>query len=237
LEQAAKVIYYITEPSFIAGAISKRETAVSGDADGAIDVDAVAESIHGFLLRMDLHRAFRSMLDHATSSSSPSLQRWATATLRHLITEDQRRACVYSSGPLKYDSFMNQLVQTGGVMILCSLLAADDAETRAHATSTLEAVVIATRQIGLALNTNHLSGGFSARVGRGTKDDSRIVDAIVSNGGCGPALAHLLISSDESVAMMGSSFASSTAAATTILRSTSGRRKHSKPWSRSKCAR
>jgi len=219
LEQAAKVIYYITEPNFIASAISKRdiggEEATNNDEDddttneenGPIDVDAVAESMHDFI-QIDIHRAFRSMLDHATSFASASLQRWATASLRHLITEDRRRACVYSSGPSKYESFMTQLVSTGGIMILCSLLSSEDAETRTHATSTLEAIVISTREIGLALNSTTAVGGLS-RVGRGTEKDSAIVDAIVSNGGCGPALAHLLISADESVAMLGCSFASS----------------------------
>ena len=209
LEQAAKVVYYITEPNFVAGVISRYDTEKEGgDNNGPVDVDAFGEALHN-IISIDIHRAFRSMLDHATSSASPSLQRWATATLRHLINEDQRRACVYSSGPNKYTSFMNQLVSTGGVMILCSLLSSDDAETRTHATSTLEAIVVATREIGLVLNTtSSTTGGFS-RVGRGTPDDSRIVDAIVSNGGCGPALVHLLISADESVAMMGCSFASS----------------------------
>jgi len=213
LEQATKVIYYISEPNFIESAISKRESNSyeenrdedNGD-EGPIDVDEVGMSMHDFI-QIDIHRAFRSMLDHATSSTSPSLQRWATATLRHLITEDRRRACVYSSGANKYQSFMNQLVNTGGIMILCSLLSSDDSETRTHATSTLESIVISTREISLALHTSPGQGGFS-RVGRGTKDDAAIVDAIVSNGGCGPALAHLLISAEESVAYSGCSFAS-----------------------------
>ena len=220
LEQAVKVIYYVTEPNFIESAISKRESGGSyaennddeggergnNDDGGPIDVDEVGMSMHDFI-KIDLHRAFRSMLDHATSSTSPSLQRWATATLRHLITEDRRRACIYSTGPTRYESFMSHLVSTGGIMILCSLLSCDDSETRTHATSTLEAIVISTREISLALNTSPGAGGFS-RVGRGTEDDASIVDAIVSNGGCGPALAHLLISADESVALMGCSFAS-----------------------------
>eukprot|EP00585_Thalassiosira_rotula_P012446 CAMPEP_0196131176 /NCGR_PEP_ID=MMETSP0910-20130528/1285_1 /TAXON_ID=49265 /ORGANISM="Thalassiosira rotula, Strain GSO102" /LENGTH=2403 /DNA_ID=CAMNT_0041390619 /DNA_START=126 /DNA_END=7334 /DNA_ORIENTATION=+ len=235
LEQAIKVIYYITEPNFLNGAISKRDVhhrvgttgtseendggsdaaaaaaaAGRGEGGGPIDIDAVAESIHDFI-KIDIHRAFRSMLDHATSSMSPSLQRWAVASLRHLITEDQRRTCMYDSGPSKYESFLTQLVSTGGIMILCSLLSSEDAETRAHATSALEAIVVATREIGMVLNTASSSsaGRFVSRVGRGTSNDSFIVDAIVSNGGCGSALAHLLISSEESVAEMGCSFASS----------------------------
>jgi len=214
LEQATKVIYYISEPNFIESAISKRESSSysenrneGDDNEGPIDVDEVGMSMHDFI-QIDIHRAFRSMLDHATSSTSPSLQRWATATLRHLITEDRRRACVYSSGANKYQSFMNQLVNTGGIMILCSLLSSDDAETRTHATSTLESVVISTREISLALHTSPGGKGGFSRVGRGTRDDAAIVEAIVSNGGCGPALAHLLISAEESVAYSGCSFAS-----------------------------
>ncbi|KAL7466235.1 hypothetical protein ACHAXS_006525 [Conticribra weissflogii] len=211
LEQAAKVIFYITEPNFIASAISsldlRRNVGDGGlDSDGPVDIDALANNEMD-LLHIDIHRAFRSMLDHATTSASPSLQRWATASLRHLITEDQRRACVFSSGPSRYESFTSQLVSTGGVMILCSLLGADDAEIRAHATSALEAIVLATREIGMAVNKSPGKKGFY-RAGRGTKEDSAIVDAIVSNGGCGNALVHLLISSDESAAMMGCGFAS-----------------------------
>jgi hypothetical protein len=220
-EQAVKVIYYITDPNFIAGALSMKESLeedennVSGDGgSGPVDVDAVGNEYNDRkdeMIQIDIHRAFRSMLDHATSSASPSLQRWATACLRHLITEDQRRACsvAYSSpSSSKYESFTSQLVSTGGVMILCSLLNSDDGETRAHATSALEAIVIATREIGLALHQSPGKGRGLSRVGRGTERDSAIVDAIISNvGGSGlPALAHLLISADESVSMMGCSF-------------------------------
>jgi len=211
LEQATKVVFYITEPNFIASAISNLDSHRNGgedgqNSDGPVDMDALANDEMD-LLQIDIHRAFRSMLDHATTSASPSLQRWATASLRHLITEDQRRACVFSSGPSRYISFTSQLVSSGGVMILCSLLGADDADIRAHATSALEAIVIATREIGMAVNKSPGKKGFY-RAGRGTKDDSAIVDAIVSNGGCGNTLVHLLISADESVAMMGCAFAS-----------------------------
>ena len=228
-EQAVKVIYYITDPNFIASVHSmmtesclleegkNNENTASGG--GPVDVDAVGDDECNdgndeMIIQIDIHRAFRSMFDHSTSSASPSLQRWATACLRHLITEDQRRAChcsvaSSSSSSSKYESFTSQLVSTGGVMILCSLLNSDDGETRAHATSALEAIVIATREIGLALHQSPKKrGGGLSRVGRGTEHDSAIVDAIISNvGGSGlPALAHLLISADESVSMMGCSF-------------------------------
>lgn len=220
-EQAVKVIYYITDPDLIANTLSMKESLQEED-EGPVDVDAVADTmkkdeLKEEVIHIDIHRAFRSMLDHAMSSASPSLQRWATACLSHLIAEDQRRACSVehsssssSSTPKKkYESFTSQLVSTGGVMILCSLLNSDDGETRAHATSALEAIVIATREIGLALQPSFpkKGRGFS-RVGRGTENDSAIVDAIISNvgGSSLPALAHLLISADESVSMMGCSF-------------------------------
>jgi len=215
-EQAVKVIYYITDPNFIASALSMKESLEEDENDvsdrsGPVDVDAVSDEYNDRMDEMtqiDIHRAFRSMLDHATSSASPSLQRWATSCLRHLITEDQRRACSVAHSSSKYESFTSQLVSTGGVMILCSLLNSEDGETRAHATSALEAIVIATREIGLALHEPSGKGRGLSRVGRGTERDSTIVDAIISSvGGSGlPALAHLLISADESVSMMGCSF-------------------------------
>ncbi|KAL3777474.1 hypothetical protein ACHAW5_007448 [Stephanodiscus triporus] len=228
LEQATKVVYYITDPNFVEGAISKlvrgggggggatsnEEKKGNDDNRGPVDVDEAGETMVRDLHRIDVHRAFRAMLDHATSSESPSLQRWATASLRHLIAEDRRRACWTSPSPdggggtSKYESFMTRLVSTGGIMILCSLLSSDDGDTRNHAASALEAIVVSTREIRLASDASSSSLGPS-RAGRGTADDSAIVDAIVSNGGCGPALAHLLISSDEAVSRLGCSLASS----------------------------
>ncbi|KAL3826266.1 hypothetical protein ACHAXA_006294, partial [Cyclostephanos tholiformis] len=242
LEQATKVVYYITDPSFVDGAMAKLvsrgggggviPTTSSSSSDeekkgndnensnnGPVDVDEAGEFMsRDCLLRIDVHRAFRAMLDHATCSESPSLQRWATASLRHLIAEDRRRARGgYASPPnsgqptsSKYESFMKRLVSTGGIMILCSLLSSDDGDTRMHAASALEAIVVSTRDIGLASGVSSSSrSGWPHREGRGTEDDSAIVDAIVANGGCGPALAQLLISSDESVSFLGCSFASS----------------------------
>lgn len=151
-----------------------------------------------------MHRAFRAMLDHATSSSSTSLQRWATASLRNLINEDQRRATHLASGSNKYQAFISQLVSTGGITILCSLMTSDDSDTRLHAASALEGIVLATREIEMMLNE---TGRQHYRVGCGTKSDSEIVNAIISNGGCGYSLTQLLISSDETVAMTGCGFA------------------------------
>ena len=205
-EQAAKIIYYITDPKLISAALSKGTANEDNGNDvdatnegGPVDVDAVGSTTDNHILQLDVHRAFRAMLDHATNSSSPSLQRWATASLRHLITEDQRRACVLSSsGRDKYKPFTSQLVSTGGIMILCSLLASDDSETRVHAMSALKATVVATREIETACND---SGRQYYRPGRATVADSDVVNAIVSSGGCGYSLAQLLISSDDNVAV------------------------------------
>lgn len=243
LEQATKVVYYITDPSFVDGALARlarrgRTSSTSdeekkgndennnNDSTGPVDVDEAweaSEIVRDSLLRIDVHRAFRAMLDHATSSESPSLQRWAAASLRHLIAEDRRRATCssyrssagtagLSSSSSRYEPFVTRLVSTGGIMILCSLLSSDDGDTRTHAASALEAIVVSAREIGPRASSGRSpppSSTSASRAGRGTADDSAIVDAIASNGGCGPALAHLLISADESVSYLGCSFASS----------------------------
>ena len=207
IEQAVRVIFYITDPNFIAGFVS-RESGGDAKDEGPIDVDdavMVLSEQRNLVDHLDVHRAFRSMLDHATNTSSPSLQRWATVTLRHLIAEDMRRTCLYSKGPHKYASFLGQLVSTGGIIILCSLLSSEDSETRGSATVALEAIVVSARQIALTLGNESVI----SRAGRGTREDSAIVDAIRQSGGCGQSLAHLLISADESVALMACSYLSS----------------------------
>ena len=207
-EQAAKILFYITDPKLIASALtSGNDDDAKGDVNAVsdsrpIDVDAAASS--DVILEFDVHRAFRAMLDHTTNSSSTPLQRWATASLRHLIIEDQRRACIFSSGPNKYQSFSSQLISTGGVMILCSLLASEDSDTRVYAVSALEAFVVGTREMEVMLNKSNRQ---IYQVGRAAEGDSAIVDTIVANGGCGYSLAQLLISSDESIAMKGCEFA------------------------------
>ena len=139
---------------------------------------------------LDLHRALRNMLDHATCSTSSSLQRWAAACIRNLIIQDQLRTSLYSNSEMKYESFTSELVATGGVIILCSLIAAEDPDTRAHAIYALSAVISAARE----LKQNEI--------------DANLVTAISSSGGCGEAISQLLLSSDLNVAHMSLSFAS-----------------------------
>ena len=155
---------------------------------------------------LDVHRALQTMLDHATCSSSPSLQRWSTASIRNLVSEDQRRACAFaelsSDDAVHYESFNKKLVSTGSVMILCSLMAADDADTRSHATAALSAVIVAARAVDVAIETPTIGR-------RASPSDEPIVSAVVQSGGCGSALAQLLFSADNSVAGIGCSFACS----------------------------
>lgn len=139
---------------------------------------------------LDLHRSLRNMLDHATCSVSPSLQRWAAACIRNLIIQDQHRTALYTNTETSYESFTSQLVNTGGVIILCSLIAAEDGDTRAHAISALSAVICAARD----LNQDMV--------------DADLVTAISNSGGCGEAISQLLLSSDATVAQMSVSFAS-----------------------------
>jgi len=164
-EQAARAIFYLSDEDLLSSITPEDQT-------------------------LDLHRSLRNMLDHATCSASPSLQRWAAACIRNLIIQDMHRTTLYANTDTSYDSFTTQLVNTGGVMILCSLIAGEDADTRAHAISALSAVIRAAR------NLNQ------------TKVDSDLITAIANSGGCGEAISHLLLSADTNVAQMSVTFAS-----------------------------
>merc|ERR1740117_1698434 len=130
----------------------------------------------GDLDSLDIQRALRNVLDHSSLSKNPNLQRWSAATVRNLILEDQRRSCLavnevaarMSSGEagssLEYDSLLDQMVSTGGIMILCGLIGADDSDTRAHATAALGATISATRAIDEAFASLYeMTGGAAGR--------------------------------------------------------------------------
>ena len=208
-EQAARAIFYLTEPSMLSSLIPKQSQ----------HRDEQPNQEFGGVESLDLYRAFRSMLDHSSASKNPNLQRWATACLRNLVLEDQRRTTIGSndiaaamatgepSPETTYESFLEQLVSTGGIMILCSLIGADDADTRTHAMGALGATLTATRAIDRSLCALYeMTGG---QAGRKQEKDGDIVRAIVSGGGCGPSLSQLLVSADNGVASMGLDFASS----------------------------
>jgi hypothetical protein len=232
-EQAMRSIFYLTDTSTIKGLYtsSKEEggmgfgSGVGGqiyDAGGLLDDETAGGrpdddmSERDIAWRLDTHRTLRACLDHTTTSSSPSLQRWAAAAIRNLIAEDRRRACgaiaaCASQGGgalLKYDSFTNSsLVETGGVMILSSLISSDDADTRAHAIAALSATIATTR--GVQASLDMLSEVTGAGAAPSTTSDANVVRSVLQGGGLGPSLAQLLLSADDSVAKMGLAFAAS----------------------------
>lgn len=208
-EQAAQAIFYLTDSSMLTSLIPKQSQLR----------DELPNQDFGGVNSLDLPRAFRSMLDHSSASKNPNLQRWATACIGNLVVEDQRRTTIGSNDvaaaiatgqdrpDVTYESFLDQLVSTGGIMILCSLIGADDADTRAHAMGALGATLTATRAIDRSLGALYeMTGG---QAGRQQEKDGDIVRAIVNGGGCGPSLSQLLLSADNGVAGMGLGFASS----------------------------
>ena len=201
-EQAARIIFYLTEP--------KTVTAILGTDSGADRLEA-----------LDLGRAVRNVLDHATNERNPNLQRWSAACLKNLVLEDQRRACLAVNDvaaavaigeerlpALSYESILEvNVVQTGGMLLLGSLIASHDSDTRAHAVGALGAILAATRAIDASLQT--LSEMTAGQAGRIQHKDGEMVRAIVSGGGCAASVAQLVLSADHSVARMGCQFLSS----------------------------
>lgn len=210
-EKAAQTLFYLTDPQIVVALLQKQ--------DRVENSNGVTDEEFGKVESLDMQRCLRNMLDHSSTRNNPNLQRWSTATVRNIVIEDQRRACMainevaanVASGdahsPLQYESFLEQLVSTGGVMILCSLIGADDSDTRAHATGALGAMITATRAIDDAMIAlSEMTGGLSGRLDR---KDGDIVRAIVSGGGVGSSVSQLLLSADNSVAGMGCGFVAS----------------------------
>jgi len=203
-EQATKAICYLTESSLLK------------KLDRMNDDNALEQH------PLDIPRALRAMLDHASSDQNPNLQRWAASGIRHLVLEEERRltssaneiANVMAVSPNDvanhrlYESFLPELVSTGGILILCSLMGADDSDTRAHATAALGATLDATRAMDESLaNLYDLTGGFAGMPSSATH--VQIIRAIVSAGGCSQALSQLFQSAENSVARMGCDFCAS----------------------------
>jgi hypothetical protein len=201
-EQAARLLFYLSEPATMTTVMRKQTDSKSG-----------VESL-------ELSRAMRNLLDHASTSKNPHLQRWSASTLQNLIVEDRRRvveavndaAAVVASGQdiptsLSYNSCLPELVQSGGVMILCSLIGADDSDTRAHAVSSLSSLLDATRAMDASLQTlSEMTGGAT---GQPKAQDGAMIRAMVAGGGCSTPIASLILSADPTVARMGSSFVAS----------------------------
>ena len=203
-EQAARAIYYLTDARVVSDILSMEE------ASGRLQQEGWRNSVVMFF---DVPRVLRSMLDHTTNSASPTLQRWAAACIRNLIGEDQRRACEAVSeamtmgmSEVSYQSIMTELVSTGGVMILSSLVSNDDADTRAHAMAALSQIIEASRELNVRLGV--FIEAYQVQNIQ-TCSETAIVEAIVSSGACGPALAQLLLSADNASASMACDFARS----------------------------
>lgn len=211
-EKAAQVMFYLTEGHVISSTTRRSGGLVasggSGDKNDFQDIES-----------FDMQRCLRNMIDHSSSAKNPNLQRWATATVRNLVVEDQRRTCLainevaervasgeHVASP-DYESFLGTLVSSGGIMILCSLIGAEDSDTRAHATSALGTILTATRAIDSAMSAlSEMTGGVG---GYSHRNDGDIVRAISAGSGFGPAVSQLLLSADNSVAGMGCQFVAS----------------------------
>ena len=218
-EQAAKALFYLTEPSVLSS-LPEKTSSKEDDRDYGTQED------------LDLPHALRNVLDHATTSSSsqssyhnstttnPNLQRWAAACVRHLIVEDVRRATlaanevaakVASGEPPSPPSYTSQLIpelqHTGGIVLLCSLVGSPDADLKAHATAALGATLEATRALD---NSSTVLYELTAGLCGNVEDTTTVlISSIVESGGCGASVAQLLLSADDAVAQMGCDFLAS----------------------------
>ena len=193
-EQAAKVVLTLSDPKIISGILDIEES--SGYSCSSI---------------LDIPRAIRSMLDHATNADSPALQRWSSACIRNLITEDYRRACdaiseamVMGLNDLKYETVIGDMISSGGIMILSSLVTSEDTDTRENAISGLSAIIFSSRDLGTRIGV--FKDAYQVNSIQ-LPSDASIIESIFSSGACGSALAHLLLSADNQVAQMGCEFA------------------------------
>ena len=211
-EQTVRIIYYLTETKTVQAAL--QTNFLGGGSDDEANERTLVDA-------MDLSRIVKSLLDHASASSkNPNLQRWSAACIKNLVLEDQRRATgainnVAASMALSggsnltpsYESFLPELIATGGIMMLCTLIGTDDADTRAHAVGALGATLACTRAVDAAkIALAEMTGGNASHIA--TKDGD-IVRAIVAGGGCASSVSQLLLSADNSVAGMGCAFLSS----------------------------
>ena len=200
-EQAAQILFYLTDGKLIGNILRQGEEEKGGGSWS----DAL-------LSQCDIHRALRSTLDHTTQTMSPSLQRWSAACICNLIAEDYRRSCeainytmAMGVNELKYESFIMEMISSGGVMILSSLVSSDDSDTRNYAMKALSATIETSREINIQLSVLREAYGIDES---SNYSDTSIIDGIVSAGACNP-LTQLLLSADDTVASMGCSFARS----------------------------
>jgi hypothetical protein len=197
-------VYYLSEKRVISDILEMEE------ANGHLLEEGW---INSAVMMCDVPRVLRSMLDHTTCTASSSLQRWAAACIGNLISEDERRGCEAVSeamsmgySELRYESFISELVSSGGAMILSSLVSSDDADTRAHAMAALSQIIDAARKLNVRLK-NFMEAYQVQNIQ--TCSETAIIEAVVSSGACGPSLAQLLLSADNDSAAMACNFARS----------------------------
>ena len=221
-EQAARTVFYLTERKTVLGVVEKAASSssdMSQDSGEEKESEETSYSGGDVVLHLDLLRAVQSMLDHSSNRKNPNLSRWAAACIQTILAEDERRACLAvndvaalvavgePASALRYESVLPQLIETGGMMILCSLLSVDDADTRAHAVAALGTSLTSTRTVNSSMATlAELTGGSAGRVDHG---DGALVRSIVAGGGCADSVASLLLSADHGVARMGCQFLNS----------------------------
>ena len=206
-EQTAQTLFYLTDAKLITEILRQGE-------DKPVNRSTGESWSYEVLRKCDIHRLLRSFLDHTTQTQSPSLQRWSAACICNLIAEDYRRSCgaieyamAMGSNELKYESFTMELVSSGGVMILSSLVSSEDADTRNYAMKALSAMIETSRDLNVQLGVLKEAYGIDS-IGSSNYSDTSIIDGIVSAGACSP-LTQLLLSADDSVASMGCNFARS----------------------------
>ena len=175
-EQAVRALFYVTEKSVIEATILKDDSSSS-----------MTDSI-------PIPKALQLILDPTMMlGTTSSFQRWCAATIRNLVIEDYRRASLCSSSCHSYESFLysESFQSSGSVGQLCSLMSAEDADTRSHATFTLTFIVNAVMK-----NETKRLASIAATVVRQ-----------ISENACGHSLSQLLCSADNSIATSGCEFA------------------------------
>jgi hypothetical protein len=208
-EQAARTLCYLTQPTVIAAVVEQLQQQQQQSELGNVD-------------SLDIPRTMRNMLDHSSATRNPNLQRWSAACIKHLIVEDQRRACLamnevastVASGDndgmtaLPHESCLAELVSMGGIMILGSLVGTDDADTRAHAVAAMAATLVSTRAVNASLTALSEMTGGAVVASKPVVHDAAIVRAMVGAGAVASNVAQLLLSADHSVATMACQFVS-----------------------------
>ena len=111
-------------------------------------------------------RIISCILEHATSTSLP-LQRWSVASCRNVLSLD-------------HESSLHNLTNSGGIMILTSLMQGADDDVKAHAASALQTAAVVSDYSEEVLTNISNSCDFSAVIPPLLKSSSHIVQTTSS---------------------------------------------------------